>query len=159
MLSGDLARLYGVEPKALVQAVKRNRERFPSDFLFRLSREEFENLKCQIGTSSWGGVRRAFPCAFTEEGVAMLSSVLRSGTAVRANVAIMRAFVRLRELGAQNREILEKLHALKGRVDRHDGEIAALIDAIRDDVCEEDDTGRQIGFLPAEKEEGTQSRR
>lgn len=146
MLSSDLARLYGVQPKALVQAVKRNRERFPADFLFQLSPTEFADLKSQIVTSSWGGVRRALPYAFTEQGVAMLSSVLRSKTAIRANIAIMRAFVKLRELGSQNREILRKLERLEGRVDRHDSEIGALIDAIRESV--EEQPRRQIGFTP-----------
>src|SRR6266700_3260959 len=94
MLSGDLAALYRVAPKVLVQAVKRNRPRFPSDFLFQLTQAEFTNLKSQTVTSSWGGVRRARPYAFTEEGVAMLSGVLHSRRAVRVNVAIMRAFVR-----------------------------------------------------------------
>ena len=140
-----MARLYGVQVKALVQAVKRNRDRFPPDFLFQLSPAEFENLKSHIVTSSWGGLRRAMPYAFTEPGVAMLSSVLRSKTAIRANIAIMRAFVRLRELGAQHRDILRKLERLEGRVDRHDAEIGELIDAIRESVNEE---RRQIGFKP-----------
>ena len=96
MLSTDLAKLYGVEVRVLVQAVKRNIERFPEDFMFQLSQEEYENLKSQIVTSSWGGARRARPYAFTEQGVAMLSSVLRSERAIQVNIAIMRAFVRLR---------------------------------------------------------------
>jgi hypothetical protein len=95
MLSTSLAELYGVEPRVLMQAVKRNMERFPVDFMFQLSTEEFQNLKSQIVISSWGGARRARPYAFTEQGVAMLSSVLRSARAVRVNVEIMRAFVRL----------------------------------------------------------------
>ena len=82
MLSTDLAQMYGVEPRALVQAVKRNHERFPEDFMFQLKKAEFENLKSQIVTSSWGGLRRATPYAFTEQGVAMLSSVLKSRRAV-----------------------------------------------------------------------------
>src|ERR1041385_1621144 len=93
MLSTDLAELYGVPPKVLIQAVKRNLERFPKDFMFQLSAEEFNNLKSQIVTSSWGGIRRARPYAFTEEGVAMLSSILRSKRAIQVNIAIMRAFV------------------------------------------------------------------
>src|SRR3972149_1103871 len=95
MLSTDLAELYGVEPRVLVQAVKRNIERFPEDFMFQLTKLEFDNLKSQIVISTWGGLRRAAPYAFTEQGVAMLSSVLRSKRAVRANIEIMRAFVRL----------------------------------------------------------------
>jgi hypothetical protein len=95
MLSMELARLYGVPPKVLMQAVKRNRERFPHDFMFQLTWLEFDHLKSQIVTSSWGGARRATPYAFTEQGVAMLSSVLRSLRAVQVNIAIMRTFVKL----------------------------------------------------------------
>ena len=91
MLSTDLAELYGVEPRVLVQAVKRNLDRFPKDFMFQLSADEFAHLKSQIVISSWGGARRARPYAFTEQGVAMLSSVLRSKQAVHVNIAIMRA--------------------------------------------------------------------
>ena len=98
MLSADLADLYAVEPRVLVQTVKRNRDRFPADFMFQLTEQEFHRLKSQIVTSSWGGLRRAYPYAFTEQGVAMLSSVLRSNRAIQVNIAIMRAFVKLREL-------------------------------------------------------------
>jgi hypothetical protein len=98
MLSPDLATLYQVEPRALVQAVKRNVGRFPSDFMFQLNQAEFRKLKSQIVISSWGGARRGQPYAFTEQGVAMLSSVLRSQRAIRVNIAIMRTFVRLREM-------------------------------------------------------------
>jgi hypothetical protein len=153
MLGGDLARLYEVAPKVLGQAVKRNRVRFPNDFMFQLSRTEFANLKSQIVTSSWGGPRRALPYAFTEEGVAMLSSVLRSKRAVQANIAIMRTFVKIRALGSQHREILDKLSELEGRVDRHDTEIASLIDAIREEVALESGPIRQIGFLSREKKD------
>jgi len=111
--------------------------------MFQLSRDEFDNLKSQIVISSWGGAR-VHPYAFTELGVAMLSSVLHSRPAIRTNIAIMRTFVKIRELGAQNRVILEKLDALEGRVDRHDGEIARLIDAIREEVKPSE--RRQIGF-------------
>jgi hypothetical protein len=96
MLSAHWAELYQVEPRALVQAVKRNTERFPSDFMFRLSAQEFANLKSQLVISSWGGIRRAAPYAFTEQGVAMLSSILRSDRAIHVNIEIMRAFVQLR---------------------------------------------------------------
>ncbi len=95
MLSKHLAALYNVEPRALVQAVKRNRERFPGDFMFQLTAAEWENLKSQIVISSWGGSRRATPYAFTEHGIAMLSSVLKSRRAIQVNIEIMRAFVRL----------------------------------------------------------------
>ena len=109
MLSTDLAGLYGVEPRALTQAVKRNRERFPEDFMFQLTEKEFQNLKSQIVISSWGGMRRAKPYAFTEQGVAMLSSVLRSKRAAQVNIEIMRAFVRLRQTLAAHKELDQKL--------------------------------------------------
>ncbi len=107
MLSMDLAELYGVEPRALVQAVKRNPSRFPEDFMFQLSREEFANLKSQIVISSWGGLRWATPYAFTEQGVSMLSSVLNSPRAIRVNVEIMRAFVRLRRMLASHADLAQ----------------------------------------------------
>src|SRR5437879_2671959 len=108
MLSTDLARLYQVSPKVLMQAVRRNLRRFPQDFMFVLDKDELDNLKSQIVTSSWGG-RRKPPYAFTEQGVAMLSSVLRSARAVRVNIEIMRAFVRLRQLLASHADLARKL--------------------------------------------------
>ena len=117
MLSPDLAKLYQVAPRVLVQAVKRNRKRFPADFMFQLSKEEFNNLKSQIVISSWGGVRRATPYAFTEQGVAMLSSVLNSERAVLVNIEIMRTFVRLRWLLASHAELAKKLEALEKKFD------------------------------------------
>ena len=104
MLDRDLAEMYGVQTKVFNQAVKRHQERFPVDFMFQLSPYEFENLKSQIVTSSWGGARRATPHAFTELGVAMRSSVLKSKRAVQVNSEIMRAFVRLRQLLASHAE-------------------------------------------------------
>jgi len=146
MLSTDLAGLYGVAPKALVQAVKRNRERFPADFMFQLSVQEVRNLKSQIVTSSWGGIRRAPPYAFTEQGVAMLSSVLRSQRAVRVNIAIMRAFVKLRELVGAHKELAGKLAELERRVASHDGHITSLFDAIRQLMKPQASKPRRIGF-------------
>jgi hypothetical protein len=102
MLSPHLADLYQVEPRALVQAVKRNINRFPADFMFQLSATEFADLKSQIVISSWGGLRRAAPYAFTEQGMAMLPTVLRSARAVQVNIEIMRAFVRLRQMLVSN---------------------------------------------------------
>ncbi len=96
MMDSDLASLYGVESKQLKRAVKRNISRFPSDFMFELTKEEYQNLRCQLGTSSWGG-QRYLPYAFTEQGVAMLSSVLNSEKAIQVNIQIMRAFTSLRE--------------------------------------------------------------
>ncbi|MDX8391695.1 MAG: ORF6N domain-containing protein, partial [Mariprofundaceae bacterium] len=109
MLSMDLAKLYGVEHRVLMQAVKRNLDRFPSDFMFQLSPPEFANLKSQIVTSSWGGIRKA-PYAFTEQGVAMLSSVLRSKQAVQVNIGIMRTFVELRAMTADHKALARRLH-------------------------------------------------
>ncbi len=97
MLGQDLAELYQVSVKVLVQAMKRNKERFPQDFVFQLTKIEFEILKSQFVTSRWGGLRRAYPYAFTEHGIAMLSSVLRSSTAIQMNIFIVRAFIKMRE--------------------------------------------------------------
>ena len=120
ILSDDLAALYDVETKALNRAVKRNAERFPSDFMFQLTNEEWGDLKCQIGTSRWGGSRIP-PYAFTEQGVAMLSSVLRRPRAVQVNIAIMRAFVRLREMLLTNADLARKLAELEPNYDSGSG--------------------------------------
>jgi hypothetical protein len=146
MLSMDLAKLYGVAPRALVQAVKRNRKRFPPDFMFQLNLQEVRNLKSQIVTSSWGGMRRAAPYAFTEQGVAMLSSVLNSERAILVNVAIMRAFVKLRELIGAHKELAGKLTELERRVSSHDGHIKSLFDAIRQLMEPQPSKPRRIGF-------------
>lgn len=145
MLSGDLAHLYGVKTKVLVQSVKRNKRRFPEDFSFQLTKDEARILRSQIVTSSWGGTRFE-PIAFTEQGVAMLSSILRSSRAIDANIAIMRAFVAARALAAQNRRILRQLAELESRVSRHDSEIGSLIDAIRGSLTEDEKPRRRIGF-------------
>jgi len=131
MLSQHLAALYGVEVKVLNQAVKRNRARFPDDFMFQISPNEFENLKSQIVTSSWGGVRRALPYAFTEQGVAMLSTVLRSERAIQVNIAIIRAFVQLRHILSTHTELARKLSELEQRIEGHDTAIRSLFEAIR----------------------------
>jgi hypothetical protein len=146
-----LAELYGVETRSLVQAVKRNIERFPDDFMFQLSDKEFENLKSQIVISSWGGMRRANPYAFSEQGVAMLSSVLRSKRAVQVNISIMRAFVKLRELLSTNRELAHKLEQLERKTEKHDEEIKAIFNAIRQLMTPPEKPRRKIGF---HREEG-----
>ncbi len=143
MLSTDLADLYEVEPRALVQAVKRNMERFPEDFMFQLSQEEFDNLKSQIVISSWGGLRRATPYAFTEQGVAMLSSVLRSKRAVMVNVEIMRAFVRLRQMLAAHADLARKLATLEKK---YDAQFKVVFDAIRELMAPPAGKKRPIGF-------------
>jgi uncharacterized membrane-anchored protein YjiN (DUF445 family) len=145
MLDGDLAALYEVPTGHLNRAVKRNLSRFPSDFMFRLNRNEARVLKCQFGISSWGG-RRGCPYAFTEQGVAMLSSVLNSERAVKVNIAIMRAFVKLRETLENNRELAGKFSELQRRVGKHDEEIAAIIDAIRQLMAPPARPRREIGF-------------
>ena len=123
MLDADLAELYHVETGALVRAMKRNLDRFPEDFAFHLTKEEFDDLRSQTGISSWGG-RRYAPYAFTEQGVAMLSGILRSKIAVQVNVAIMRTFVRLRRMLATNEELAR-------RVAQHDEEIGILFEHIQ----------------------------
>ncbi len=152
MLSTDLAELYNVEPRALIQAVKRNIERFPDDFIFQLADREFENLKSQIVISSWGGLRRANPYAFTEQGVAMLSSVLRSKRAIQVNIAIMRAFVKIREMLSTHKELAHKLAQLERKIERHDEEIKLIFDAIRKLMAPPEPKRRKIGFR-VEKEE------
>jgi hypothetical protein len=129
MLDADLARLYGVATKNLNKAVKRNASRFPSDFMFQLSPKELHSLGFQTGTSKPGrGGRRYAPYAFTEQGVAMLSSVLRSSRAVQVNVAIMRTFVRLREMLATHEELRQKINAMEKR---YDARFQAVFDTIR----------------------------
>ena len=128
LLDSDLAVLYGVETKTPVRAVTRNRDRFPIDFMFRLTQAEWKDLRSQFGTSSsWGG-RRFAPYAFTEQGVAMLSSVLRSPRAVQVNIAIMRAFVKLRELLATHKELAKKLDELE---QKYDAQFRVVFEAIR----------------------------
>ncbi|MFM2276210.1 MAG: hypothetical protein RL211_2082 [Pseudomonadota bacterium] len=146
MLDTDLAMLYGVETGALNRAVKRNAERFPVDFMFQLNPDEWDNLKCQIGISSAHGGRRAAPYAFTEQGVAMLSSVLRSQRAVEVNIAIMRTFVQLRRLMDSNRDLARRIDALEAR---YDEQFSSVFDAIKQLIT--DDKQRKakprIGFL------------
>jgi hypothetical protein len=152
MLDADLAALYGVETKVLVQAVKRNLARFPEDFMFQLSSEEWANLRSQFVTSSSGhGGRRTAPYAFTEQGVAMLSSVLGSERAIAVNIEIMRAFVRLRDLLASNKEPARRFADLEKRLERklatHDQAIASILDAIRQLVTPPDPPKPPIGFV------------
>ena len=147
MLSTDLAELYQVEPRVLVQAVKRNIARFPEDFMFQLTEEEFSNLKSQIVISSWGGLRRARPYAFTEQGVAMLSSVLRSKRAIQVNIEIMRAFVRLRRMLASHADLARKLEALEKK---YDAQFRVVFEAIRELMRPPEPKKRPIGFLVEE---------
>ena len=143
LLDEDLAGLYGVQTRVLNQAVSRNIERFPEDFAFRLTTDEFENLKSQIVTSSWGG-RRKPPRAFTEQGVAMLSSVLRSPRAISVNIAIMRTFVRLREILADN-------SALRRKIEQHDEQIKQLFLILRQMLEEPKEPEKKFGFRSRKK--------
>jgi len=143
ILDADLAELYEVETKALNKAVGRNEDRFPGDFMFVLTLQEYENLRCHFGTSSqWGG-RRYLPRAFTEQGVAMLSSVLRSKRAVQVNIEIMRAFVRLRQLLSSHKELARKLNDLE---QKYDAQFKAVFDAIRELMTPPEPPRRGIGF-------------
>jgi hypothetical protein len=142
MLSPDLAELYEVEPRVLNQAVKRNLERFPDDFMFQLTPEEYANLKSQFVTSSWGGARRA-PYAFTEQGVAMLSSVLHSPRAVQVNIAVMRAFVKLREMLASHRDLARRMESMERK---YDVQFKAVFDAIRELMKPPEKPTPKIGF-------------
>ena len=153
MLDSDLARLYGVSTGHLNRAVKRNPGRFPTDFMFQLSLEEVDFLKCQIGISKpgRGGRRRSRPFVFTEQGIAMLSSVLNSDRAIKVNVAIMRTFVKLREMLETNRELARKFAELESRVSKHDEEIAAILEAIRQLMAPPEKPRREIGFHVREK--------
>ncbi len=151
MLDTDLAALYGVETKQLVRAIKRNISRFPPDFMFQLSKDDFENLRCHFGTSSqWGG-RRYPPYAFTEQGVAMLSSVLKSKRAVQVNIEIMRTFVRLRRILASHAELARKLDTLEKK---YDAQFRVVFDAIRQlsspPESESEPPKKRIGFLVEE---------
>ncbi|MBI5437965.1 MAG: ORF6N domain-containing protein [Nitrosomonadales bacterium] len=170
LLDADLAALYGVETKVLLQAVKRNLERFPDDFMFQLTNQEFNVLRSQSVTSSsealetlrWGG-RRTAPYAFTEQGVAMLSSVLGSPQAVQVNIAIMRAFVKLRELAMTHHDLAKQLDALEEKTDmmalQHDqfarntrAQLKQVFDAIRELMTPpETQKKRPIGFITGEE--------
>ena len=143
LLSHDLAHLYGVETKVLVQAVKRNIERFPEDFMFQLTADEDSILKSQFVTSSWGGARRARPFAFTEQGVAMLSSVLRSQRAIEVNITIMRAFVQMRRMIETNKDLAAKIDVLEKK---YDGQFRIVFKAIRQLMKEDARQKPKIGF-------------
>jgi hypothetical protein len=143
LLDADLAAMYGVPTKALVQAVKRNPERFPDDFLFQLNREEFDHLRSQIVTSNPRGGRRYPPYAFTEQGVAMLSGVLNSPRAIAVNVQIMRAFVQLRQMAASHAHLARRLDQLERR---YDAQFKVVFDAIRELMAPPRRTTRRVGF-------------
>ncbi len=144
MLDSDLSQLYGVTVGRLNEAVKRNGDRFPSDFMFQLTKAELENLKSQIAiaSSKWGGRRHA-PYVFTEQGVAMLSSVLRSKRAIEVNIAVMRTFVRLREMISSNKVLARQLAELEKK---YDAQFRVVFEAIRELMAEPTPKSRRIGF-------------
>jgi len=147
MLDADLAGLYGVETKVLKQAVRRNIKRFPSDFMFELTKDEFQNLRSQIVTSSWGGARY-IPMAFTEQVVAMLSSVLKSDRAVEVNIQIMRVFVKLRRMVIDNKELRKELEELKQITDERFQIVFETLDQL---INIENKPRKKIGFIVKEK--------
>jgi len=146
LLDSTLAALYGVETKALNRAVKRNAARFPEDFMFQLADAEFATLRSQSGTANARGGRRTPPFAFTEQGVAMLSSVLNSDRAVAVNVEIMRVFVRLRQTLATHEELARRLEAVEREVGQHGEQLGVVIDAIRKIIAAPPAPARRIGF-------------
>jgi hypothetical protein len=146
MLDTHLAELYGVDTKTLKRAVRRNRDRFPPDFMFELTAEEHRALRYQFGTLKRGEHIKYRPFVFSEQGVAMLSSVLRSKRAMVVNIEIMRVFVRLREVLANNRELAHKLADLERRFGKHDEQIQAIFDAIRQLMTPPETARKEIGF-------------
>jgi len=155
MLDSDLAELYGVETRRLNEQVKRNIERFPEDFMFQLTQEEFNNLKSQIAISSWGG-RRTLPYAFTEHGVLMLSSVLNSDLAIKVNIQIMRVYTKIRNMLSTHKDILLKFEQLEKKLADHDNKIILLLEYIKqfEKIKQkelEQKNRPKIGFKPSKK--------
>ncbi|HEX7678748.1 MAG TPA: ORF6N domain-containing protein [Thermoanaerobaculia bacterium] len=146
ILDAHLAELYAVETRALVQAVTRNLKRFPRDFMFQLSKREFESLRSQIVISNVRGGRRSAPYAFTEQGVAMLSSVLHSKRAIAVNVEIMRTFVELRRMVSDHADLAQRISELEKR---YDGQFQVVFDAIRTLITPREKPQRRIGYLSA----------
>ena len=145
LLSQQLAMRYGVEPRVLMQQVQRNVERFPADFMFQLTADEFASLKSQSVTSSWGGIRK-LPYAFTEQGVAMLSSVLKGDRAIAVNIEIMRTFVKLRGMLAEHSDLKRKLNALEKKYDKNFRMVFDAIHELMDEPVPGAYGRRRIGF-------------
>lgn len=150
LLDSDLAQLYGVATKRLNEQVRRNKTRFPADFMFRLTPWETESLRSQIATleTGRGKHRKYLPYVFTEQGVAMLSSVLNSERAIQVNIAIMRAFVKLRGMLVTHRALARKLTELEQKTEKHDQQIHAIFEAIRQLMAPPESSRRRIGFYP-----------
>ena len=154
MFDVDLARLYSVPTKRFNEQVKRNLKRFPSDFMFQLTRNEYDNLRSQFATSSWGG-RRYLPYVFTDYGVAMLSSVLNSDRAIEVNIQIMRVFTKLREMMISHKDLARKIedmeHKFQERFKEQDQKIVVVFNAIRDLLADKKEVAKKrgpMGFLP-----------
>jgi hypothetical protein len=145
LLDADLASLYGVETRVLIQAVKRNTERFPADFMFQLTEQEWSDLKSQTVISNSRGGRRTAPYAFTELGVAMLSSVLNSDRAIQVNISIMRTFTQIRTMLASHADLVRKLNSLERK---YDGQFQVVFEAIRDLMTPPVPAKKPIGFRP-----------
>lgn len=147
MLDSDLADLYGVPTHRMNEQIKRNKKRFPGDFMFQLTKEEFENLKSQFVTSNWGG-RRKLPYVFTEQGVAMLSGVLNSDRAIQVNIAIMRTFIKLRSMIATHKEMKNKIDAMEKKYDK---QFKVVFTALKHLFEEPEQSKTVIGFTPKKK--------
>jgi len=145
MLDTDLAQLYCVETRRLNESIKRNASRFPKDFMFKLTRREFANLKSQFATSSWGGTRK-LPMAFTELGVAMLSSVLNSAKAIAVNIKIIRIFTKMREVILSHKDLLLRLDQLERKVDKNDEDIQTVFKVLRQLISPPSAPRKKIGF-------------
>lgn len=148
MLDRDLAELYGTEVKQLKRQVRRNLDRFPTDFMFELSKEEYESLRCHFGTLKRGSHSKYLPYAFTEQGVAMLSSILNSKRAVQVNIAIMRAFVKLREMISSNKDLARRLDEFEKK---YDAQFKVVFDALRQLMTPPEPGKKKIGFLVRER--------
>ncbi len=151
MLDKDLAELYGVTTGNLNLAVRRNTTRFPNDFMFQISKEEFQNLILQSATSSWGGTRKV-PYAFTEQGVAMLSSVLNSERAIDVNIQIIRVYTKMRKFLSTHKDILLKLEQLEHKTESHDEKINLIFEYMKQLVQEKSEPRKRIGFKRSEEE-------
>lgn len=147
MLDFELAEMYETETKQLKRQVRRNIDRFPDDFMFELTGKEFTDLRSQSGTSSWGGTRYN-PMAFTEQGVAMLSSVLNSSTAIKVNIQIIRVFTKMKEMLLTNKDILLKLEQLENKVSGHDENIQMIFEALKQLLNPPQEPRKRIGFKP-----------
>ena len=150
MLDRDLAEMYGVETRVLNQAVSRNISRFPEDFMFQLSDKEWSNLMSQIVTSSYGGVRK-LPFAFTEQGVAMLSSVLRSERAIQVNIQIIRIYTRMKQILFDNKELWLKMEKIEQALVKKDEEVQIIFKTLKQLLVQEQEPRNEIGFLAGRK--------